>query len=170
VDFYIMMVLTIFSPMLPVIFDLRKQPKKMLQYLAVSNFVYLACLVCETASILAFLVTGKAFFRNTHDESKEKRIGLKEFFREYHPNHPVVWLTEILVGAALLWIGWRTRNLWYAAPASALLISPLVGRIGWDKRWVRGLTWVPFAVGTFIISIVTLNLTVSLAKKFFFGQ
>jgi len=165
VDFYVLMVLTIFSPMLPVIFDLRKQPRKLFQYLAVSNFVYLACLVAEAASVLAFLVTGKAFFRNTHDAAQEKKISLKDFFREYHPNHPVVFAAELVMGAILFWIGWRTKNLWFMAPAIALLLSPPMRVIGWTNSWMRKLTYIPFAIGIFIVSIVTVNLTLTLLTK-----
>ena len=92
---------------------------------------------------------------------------MKEFFREYHPNHPMVWATEFIMGAILLGICWRTKNLWYMAPASALLLSPWTYWIGWEKRWMRSLTYVPFTIGIFIVSIVTVNLTINLFTKLF---
>lgn len=166
-DFYFVMMLTILAPMLPILIDHRKNLRKVVNYISTSTFVYFGSMVAEAASLFAFLLTGKAFFRNTHDVASEKKMGLKEFLQKYHPNHPLVWVIELSLGLLFLGISWQTRNLWFLAPGSALLLSPLVHVLGWRTQLVRALTAVPFLVGVVILGFVTLHLArLTLLKLF----
>jgi len=156
-DFYIMMMLTVFLPTIPVMYDLRKQPGKMIRFVVAANFVYLAGLLVETLSLIAFLVTGKAFFRNTHDASEPKRFYLRDIAAGFHANHPLVYVGEIILGAGFLFLCWRNKNLWFSVPGTALLLSPLMRWVGWENRWIRILIWVPFLIGIFILGLVTMD-------------
>ncbi len=160
-DFYLMMMLTIFSPILPVLLDHWRTPVRLFRYVAASNFVYLGSLVSESCSLLAFIFTGKAFFRNTHDAAREGRLSWRDFFQQYHPNHVLVFVMELLMGSLLAVVCWSTKNLWFLAPACALLASPIVYRFGWERRLVRALTWIPFLIGAIIVGVVTLHLGVT---------
>lgn len=156
-DFYLMMALTFLGPALPAILDLRRRPAALLRHLSASQFIFMASLVAEAAAALAFLTTGRARFRNTHDAAETAGRGWKSF----HPNHPIVSGAEVLTGGVLLWMGLATRNLWFMVPASGLLAAPWVDRLDWDRAPGRLLAGVPFGIGALVFGLVSLDLAVS---------
>ncbi len=153
-DFYAVMLATFLAPVVPAMIEMRREPKRLFSYLAASNFLFLGALVSETAAVVSFIVTGKAVFRNTHAANVPGERG-------YHPNHPAMFGLEFAVSAALFYLGMKTRNLWFFAPASAIFLSPIVHRFGWERKAVRSLAFVPFAVGLTVLFFVTMDLTVS---------
>jgi hypothetical protein len=157
-DFYLMMAVTMIVPLVPAILDLRKTPLKLVRYIALSNFIFLSGLVSEAMAIVTFLFTGKAVFRNTLDGSAERKD------RIFHPNSTFVLFLEIGIGAALLFLGFETRNLWLMAPAIALILSPLIQWTGW-RTSTRSLAYIPFSIGTLIFGLVTLDLFMTLLAR-----
>lgn len=153
-DFYVLMAMTLLVPVVPALVDLRKTPSKCLRYLVASNFVFFGSLVAETAAVLAFLCTGTAVFRNTHD------AGLARGGRSFHPNHPAIWVAEFFTGAALVALAFYHRNLWFMAPGIALLLSPAVHVFGW-KRGTSVVASLPLATGFVVFFVVTLDLVMS---------
>ncbi len=157
-DFYFMMALSILAPTIPAIIDLYKKPVRLFQYLALSNFVFMGSLVTEASAVIVFLLTGKAVFRNTHSHSaaKERQDLIAKFF-SFHPNSGAVFLSEVLMGLVLFALGVQTKNLWFMAPAAAMVLSPLFYRTGW-KGWIKPFTAIPFLIGTLIFVLVSLDL------------
>lgn len=156
-DFYLVMMGTMLIPLIPVIIDWRRSPLRVFRFLAVSTYVYLSSLVVETVAIGAYLATGTAVFWNTYDAAHLR----PQKATAYHPNHPAVFGAEVGVGLLLAAVGCVTKNLWFIAPALALLLSPLLQRVGWKPRWMRMLTYAPCLIALFIIGIVTLDLAVN---------
>ncbi len=152
-DFYAVMLITFLAPVIPAAIEMRREPRKLVEYLAGSNFIFLGSLVAESLAAAAFLLTGKAVFRNTHAVFPDER--------GYHPNHGVVFALEIAVAALLAYLGFKTRNLWFFAPASALFLSPIVHWAGWENRFVRAAVYVPFSVGLVILFFVSMDLVVT---------
>jgi len=153
VDFYLIMLWTVLAPMLPAFIDLSRKPGRLGRYLAMSHFAYLGSIVADTIALGAFLATGRAVFRNTLDTAARPA--------GYHPNHPAVWVADVLVGAALAAAGWQTKNLWFMAPAAALAIGACLNQSGWDRRTMRGLTLIPLLITLAVLAFVTLELIVS---------
>ena len=154
-DFYAVMLLTMAGTWLPLLAEPRHESRAStaakVRYLAVSTFVYLAGLLAEVTAILAFVITGRAYFRATYDAGAdhthacEKGSGRsKVWIAASHPNHWWVFGADTLLGAgfAAALIEWR--NLWFAGPAIALMLSPIVRSAGFQNRLVRILVALPF--------------------------
>lgn len=152
-DFFAIMMITFLAPVVPAVIEMRREPRKLLSYLAASNFLFLGALVSETAAVASFLLTGKAIFRNTHAATGDDR--------GYHPNHPAVFGLELAVSVLLFYLGMKTRNLWFFAPASAIFLSPLAHCFGWERKAVRWLAFAPFTVGLVVLFFVSMDLIVS---------
>jgi len=152
-DFYVVMMLAMVFPLLPVVIDWRKHPKRVFRYLAISHFVYLSSLVVETFGIIAYLKTRKAF-----SGTPTTRPPSAPEDDSYHPNHPLVFARKSAFATLLTVFGFITKNLWFIAPASALFLSPVLHRYGWETRWVRRLTYIPCLIGLFILALLRLIL------------
>jgi len=153
-DFYVMMAIALFAPLLPAMLAFWRKPGRAFEYVAASQFVFLSSLVAETASLLAFLLTGKAVFRNTQDADAQAPRG-------FHPNHPLVRAAELAAGALMAWLGWRTKNLWFWSPAAALLTSWIVEKLGWRHPIARLIVAVPFVLTLLVFAAVTVDLAIS---------
>jgi len=159
-DFYIVMMLTMLVPLIPVIIDWCRHPMRVFRYLMVSQYVYLSSLVVDTVALGAYLVTRTAVFWNTYDAAHihAQKVPGSKWLRTYHPNHPWVFAAEVMIAVILTTIAFITKNLWFIAPAMALYLSPVLYRVGWESRLMRALTYLPCLLALFIIGVVTLDL------------
>jgi hypothetical protein len=130
----------------------------------VSTFAYLAGLIAQCGSAIAYLVTRKATFRATMDAA-DNSVSLGSTGGRasagYHPNHPLVFVIECIAGTGFLWAGFHNQNLWFFAPAVALLVSPLVAVAGWQNRIVRWLATIPL----FIIGLLLVLIGIELCRR-----
>ena len=112
----------------------------LLRFFMASTFAHLAGLVAESLAVLAFAISGKATFRATNDaaegNSARGTTRGRPRISNFHPNHPLVFGLEIVVGVGFLAAVWVHRNLWFLGPGTALLLSPVVARLGWERWWV----------------------------------
>jgi hypothetical protein len=157
----------------------QAKPLEKAFYIAVSTFVYLSSLVAETAAVLAFAITGRAYFSATYDaadgRNSLKKAGRSSFLSSrlpqtsdvqlrsrgspgpqrfsYYPNSPLVFLAEFLLGWAFLVALFKWRNLWFAAQAVALISSQMLQKLGLRNALVRMLAIAPFLgiVGLFLL-------------------
>ena len=146
-----MMLLTMVGTWLPLLAESRRESHASilakLRYLVTSTFAYLAGLLAEATAILAFVVTGRAYFRATYDASAgdtRDRQSVSAGLKGWHPNHWLLFVAEFAlgIGFAAALIAWR--NLWFGGPTIALMLSPVVRLIGFQNRIVRTLAAVPW--------------------------
>ena len=156
-DFYLVMLLTIVGPSLPLLAEPlvlrfrifgerapRVEGARLYTHLAASAFVYLAGLIADAWAIAAYVLTGKAYFRATNDAADVSTLrSFRGGFSSVSVNHALVFAAELLTGAGFLSAMFAHRNLWFFAPGTALVLSPLVARFGWENRLLRSLTWLP---------------------------
>ncbi|MBL8014364.1 MAG: glycosyltransferase [Candidatus Omnitrophica bacterium] len=157
-DFYVVMVASIFCPLVPAIVNMYRKPATLIRYVALSTCAFFSCLIVETLDVLVFLATGRAIFRNTQDAALERNGPLpKPMTAHFFPNHPAVFIIELSFAASFFGIGLLTKNLWFFAPAAGLALSPMICNLGWEQRWVRGMSYLPFVITIVIVVLVTLD-------------
>lgn len=144
-DFFLVMFLTIAAPLAPALVDLWRKPLRLYRYASTLTFLSLSTMVAETCAFLAFCCTGRAYFRNTFDAAEQRPLKERKGAGPGRGvNHPVVFAMEVIVGALFLWGGWTQKNLWLFGPAAALLCSPLAAKFGFENRFVRLVSGIPF--------------------------
>jgi hypothetical protein len=111
------------------------------------------------------VVTGKAYFRATHDaEHEQKQINF-----EIRPcrvtrisgsgariafGQSVILTVEAAMGAGFLWISWAQKNLWFIPPGMSLLLSPFVRLVGWANPIIRALAAIPLFVIVILFALI----------------
>ncbi|MEA3369374.1 MAG: glycosyltransferase [Candidatus Ratteibacteria bacterium] len=146
-DFYLMMCTAIFYSFIPVAVDLFKRPGRAFSYLAVSTFSSLSIVVVSSLNFFSYLVTRKAVFPVTGDT--------KGF--SGNSNYKAVFLLEFIFGGVFVYLALSTKNLWFLSVAFALLLSPLVNILGWEKKWLRPFIYAPMVLTLFIIILIGLS-------------
>ena len=65
------------------------------------------------------------------------------FWQRINANHPLVFRLEWLLGTALACASLITLNFALLTIASCLILSPLLGRYGWENRAISALVSLP---------------------------
>ncbi|EKD29217.1 MAG: polysaccharide synthase [uncultured bacterium] len=145
-DFYLIMIITIFSPLLPVMWDLRKEKIKMFKFLLMTTFINLSLLFDSAKEIISYLLTRKNIFTVTGDInfSKEK---------------PVFLITELILGLSLSFYAFKTYNLWLLSLALAMIITPF-----WLRTRPNALLMVLSSIPFFMTSVITFLIGITLIQ------
>lgn len=153
-DFYIMMLITIFYPLIPVFVDLVKKPSRMLLYMAVSTQLFLSTLVWVSFHTLSFLFTRRADFLVTAHEigsSTPKGMGLSQ---KYDIKHLFMLMAELAFAGIFIVIMIKSKNLWLISVVTALLLSPFLFFWDLEKRAVRFLSLLPFLFSLVLLFLI----------------
>ncbi|MCG2710884.1 MAG: glycosyltransferase [Candidatus Omnitrophica bacterium] len=136
-DFYIIMLIVIFFPLIPAVIDMWSNKRKMLRYIAASSFLHLSILLDSAKEVIMFIVTGKTYFPVTNNQ----------FSRQENK----VWLAvEFMTGIYLMIFAVWTYNLWLVALGMAFVLTPLL--IAWgERRLIQILVTIPFTVTAVIM-------------------
>ncbi len=133
--FYGMTVVTLASPVLSFLIDMRRKPWQLLEFVAVSTAVYCSLAPTAVKKIIEVLAGGDAFFHTTPKQENG-----------HHVSHQVR-LMPFTVGTGVFV---SLVGLWYDLPllavGSAFLLAPgliLWNRDSFSSRWVRRLSWMP---------------------------
>jgi len=162
-DWYLLMLLSVWAPLIPVLIELPRQPKRMFQYLAAQTYHTLATQVVSALNLASFFLTKRAPFPVTGEiDIKSSRPPRNQRTREWltqpHTNRPGVFLAEVLGGTVCWAIAIMTQNIWFVTIAAALWCSPLVFRWNLETRLVRSLVFVPLVLTCVILVLVGKNL------------
>ncbi|MCG2711352.1 MAG: glycosyltransferase [Candidatus Omnitrophica bacterium] len=143
-DFYLIMFLVIFCPLIPAIIDMRDKRAHMLRYMGVSSFLHLSILLDSAKEIILYVLTGKTYFPATNNISEKSD-------NQY-------WvLTEMFAGAGLIAFAFYTYNLWLVSLGTAFALTFAV--IYWqEKKIVKVLIPVPFAVTAAIMFFIGITI------------
>ncbi|MFH1062344.1 MAG: glycosyltransferase family 2 protein [Candidatus Omnitrophota bacterium] len=143
-DFYLVMFVTIFFPLIPAIFDRWQNKKQLIRYLSTSSFLHLSILLDSAKEIIVYLFTGKTYFPVTNNRSEIKE-------------NPYWLLAESLIGLGLIIFAFTSYNLWLLSLGAAFVLTRILGLWG-NKRLVRALVPIPFIVTLAIMFFIGITI------------
>ncbi len=143
-DFYLVMFLVIFFPLIPAVINMWNKRARMLRYVALSSFLHLSILLDSAKEVMLYVLTRKTYFPVTNN------INEKE--------NNLYWLmSEMFIGIFLIVFALATYNLWLVSLGAAFVLTLLV--ISWgDRRIVKALVPVPFAVTVAIMFFIGITI------------
>lgn len=145
-DFYIITLIGMFSPIFCYFRRICAQPRRIIRLLFKSAVPYIALIHVTIISILRYLLTRKAVFISTGDKRTETSLARQG--KGFHgiqvdANHRWVFHAEWISGAALTYLSLMTMNFALLTISAALMLSPLIARLGWENRFVSIATYIP---------------------------
>lgn len=180
-DFYLITLLTFFAPVLSFVVALASRPLKLFKFLSHSTAMYAALTPLSSIGVLAYMISGKAFFLVTGDQQqaehldktksnswlKNTRAGWQTFLAKSHPDTRLVQGFEILTGLAFGIASLVMFQISFMGLCLAFLLLPLMHHLKWENRFVRGLVYVPFAL--IMLGVLLSGFSVFGMKAVFFG-
>lgn len=144
-DFFLMTLFGMFAPILCYLGSLITHPAATGRLLLKSCVPYVCLITVSTVSLLGYVFTRRAVFLTTGDREQGDVPAAARGTRGSRSlsNHPAVFRLEWLLGLALACCALVTVNVALLTIASVLVVSPLLGRLGWEHRGVSVLLWVP---------------------------
>lgn len=147
-DVFLLMLATIFAPLLSAIADYFWRPKQMVRYLASYIFCFFSLLVTSTIHLLSFLFTGKAIFPVTGEKLPLLPCA----------NLPWISGLEIILGVCFWIIGITTQNIWFLPVSVALISGPCLVKWSLNRKFIRYVIFAPFVMTLGIIYLIGRNL------------
>lgn len=180
-DFYLITLLTFFSPVLSFIIAMAKTPMKLYRFLSHSTVMYAALTPLSSIGVLAYLVSGKATFIVTGDKQQSDhqtqaagagwrdrlRSNWQQLLYKSHPDMKVVQAIEIAFGILFGVAAIFMFQISFMGLCLAFLMMPLMHHVQWENRFLRALTYVPFAL--ILIGVILSGFSVFGMKAVFFG-
>jgi cellulose synthase/poly-beta-1,6-N-acetylglucosamine synthase-like glycosyltransferase len=180
-DFYLITLMTFFAPVLSFVIALARKPLQLFRFLSHSTAMYAALTPLSSIGVLAYFISGKAFFLVTGDQKQTEHLGenksegffagiqsgWKQFLAKSHPDTRLVQGFEILTGLAFGVASLVMFQLSFMGLCFAFLLLPLMHHLKWENRMVRGLVYVPFLL--IMLGVVLSGFSVFGMKAVFFG-
>ncbi|MFA5338625.1 MAG: glycosyltransferase [Candidatus Omnitrophota bacterium] len=141
-DFFSMLILTIVAPILPAILEMIHHPVKRFRYIAMYTFMFYATQVNSSIAALAYLVSKKADFPVTADNS----VSLA--------NSKIAVIIECVFAGLFLTIGLTSRNIWFLSFAAGTAIGVVILNSGFENRFVRFLAITPLIILAVILLFI----------------
>lgn len=164
-DFYLVTLLMSFAPVLGCFNLILSHPIKVIRLLFLSTVPFISLMVTCVFGIATYMLTGKAAFLVTRNESEEADIysyhdsEKKVFwFEQLNYKHKLVRILELILGLFFIYLCIRTFNLYLLGFSFSLVLGYFLFKHGWDNKMLKPLLYIPFL---FIISglvIVGFNL------------
>ena len=158
VDFYLITVLTLLSPILCFMTEMWRTPIKLFRFLCQSTALYGALGPLSCLGVAFYLATGKAVFHVTADRSRGAaaaggtanggrfRIQLRQLLAGSHPDHWLVQGFEALCGIVFGFICLKLFQVSFFGLALAFLFLPILHHVAWDHSVMRRLVYLPFTL------------------------
>ncbi|MBL7129863.1 MAG: glycosyltransferase [Candidatus Omnitrophica bacterium] len=162
-DFYIIMLITLFAPLLPVVIGLFKCPLKMLRYMTLFTFNFFSLQIVSGFNMLSYILTKKATFPITGEQRLTtnehlKQKNLIEWLSQSNANHKGILIAEV-IWAFMFWLlAVKTQNIWFFTISIGLFLSPLLFKWNLENKTMRYLTLLPFLITLVIIFLIGKNL------------
>lgn len=180
-DFYIMTMLTFIAPILCFIMALRRTPGKLLKFLSHSTALYAALSILSTIGVIAYMVSGKAIFLVTGDKTQSIQpelsykinwwVRLKEKYTRListsHPDSQAVQFIEVAIAIIFMVASLKTLQVSFFGLCFAFMMLPLLHYLGWEKRIVRFIIYIPFIL--IILGVFISGLSIFGMQAVFFG-
>ncbi|MFH1777332.1 MAG: glycosyltransferase [Candidatus Omnitrophota bacterium] len=157
-DFYLIMLITIFYPLIPVLVDLVKKPAKMLMYMSISTYLFLSTLIWITVQTLSYLISRKVDFLVTAHEGAAEKTSKSNLWRQIislKKEYLLVLAVEFISAFIFIALMIRSNNLWLISVSIALFLSPFLLFFDFKSRIMRCLLSVPFIVSLFVLLLIS---------------
>ncbi|MDD5669565.1 MAG: glycosyltransferase family 2 protein [Candidatus Omnitrophica bacterium] len=149
-DIFIMMLLAVFAPIIPVFIDYRRCPRQIARFTGAYIYCFFALQFVSSFHVLITLFTGRTVFPVTGEKENKSYDLQKDWVGLSHANLNLIFCGEFLMGIFFLILGLATYNIWFLPVAFALCISPFL------FKWNMDLTIVKYAV--FLPLVMTLGI------------
>ncbi|MBR9921569.1 MAG: glycosyltransferase [Bacteroidetes bacterium] len=181
-DFFIITMMTFFAPVLCFILALLHKPGKLFRFLSHSTALYAALGPLSSIGVLTYMVSRKAVFLVTGDNSqKEHQVhsagfggqldrwkdSWKQFLQKSHPDSSLIQGIEILTGLGFALVCVLMFQISFFGLCLAFLLLPIMHHLGWDNKLVRGLVYLPFLL--ILLGIFLAGLSMVGMQAVFFG-
>jgi len=180
-DFFLITILTFFSPVLCFIIAMRKTPLKLIRFLSFSTALYAALSILSSIGVIAYLLSGKAIFLVTGDKKQQAEhynaqrknflASIKDKYRQLinksHPDSYIVQTLEVALGVIFLIAGIKTMQISFFGLCFAFMLLPVLHHYGWDKRISRVLVHIPFLL--ILLGVLISGLSIFGMQSVFFG-
>lgn len=180
-DFYLITLMTFFAPVLSFIVSLAAQPLKLFRFLSQSTALYAALTPLSSIGVLAYFVSGKAFFLVTGDQNQTEHVSgststgwlskMREnwngFLAKSHPDTRMVQGFEILTGIGFGIAALMMFQISFLGLCLAFLLLPVMHHLMWENRWVRKIVYLPFLL--IVIGLLLSGFSVFGMPALFFG-
>lgn len=180
-DFYLITIMTFFAPVLSFVVALASKPLKLFRFLSHSTAMYAALTPLSSMGVLAYFISGKAFFLVTGDQNQEEhthaaktsgwfagmRAGWKRFLAKSHPDTRMVQGFEILTGIGFGLASLMMFQISFMGLCLAFLLLPLMHHLKWENRFVRKIVYLPFLL--IMAGVLLSGFSVFGMKAVFFG-
>lgn len=180
-DFFAITMLAFFAPVLCFIIGLARQPARLFRFLSQSTVLYAALSPLSSIGVLAYMVSGKATFLVTGDNSQQEhrlsggaggrvqriKKSWRDFLAKSHPDTAMVQAFEILTGLLFAGVCLYTFQISFFGLCLAFILLPILHHTGWNNRALRVLMYLPFILillGVFVASLSLFGL-----QSVFFG-
>ncbi|MBK9337022.1 MAG: glycosyltransferase [Lewinellaceae bacterium] len=182
-DFFAITLLTFFAPVLSFVLALANKPLKLFRFLSHSTALYAALSPLSSIGVIAYMISGKAFFLVTGDTNQqeyqsEKSTGSRfsfakirhtwhQFLAKSHPDTKLVQGFEIAAGLLFMCLAIMMFQISFFGLCLAFLLLPLMHHLPWNHRLVKVAVYVPFAL--IMLGVFLSGLSVFGMKAVFFG-
>ena len=181
-DFFAITLLTFFAPVLSFIVALAHQPLKLFRFLSHSTALYAALSPLSSIGVLAYMISGKAFFLVTGDVNQQEYQGKsaggafsfrkmkhswQQFLAKSHPDTRLVQGVEIVVGLLFTCLALLMFQISFFGLCLAFLLLPLMHHLPWNHRFVKVAVYVPFIL--IMLGVFLSGLSMFGMKAVFFG-
>ncbi|MBL7795349.1 MAG: glycosyltransferase [Saprospiraceae bacterium] len=182
-DFFAITLLTFFAPVLSFVLALAHRPLKLFRFLSHSTALYAALSPLSSIGVLAYMISGKAFFLVTGDTNQKEyraentgkkwpglngfRNSWQQFLAKSHPDTKLVQGFEIGAGLLFMCLAMLMFQISFFGLCLAFLLLPLMHHLPWNHRFVKVAVYVPFVLIMF--GVLLSGLSVFGMKAVFFG-
>ncbi len=180
-DFYLITLMTFFAPVLSFVIALARQPLKLFRFLSHSTAMYAALTPLSSMGVLAYFISGKAFFLVTGDQNQVEHVahatssgwfaglrsGWDRFLAKSHPDTRLVQGFEIATGIGFGIAALIMFQISFMGLCLAFLLLPLMHHLTWENRFIRKLVYVPFIL--IMLGVLLSGFSVFGMKSVFFG-
>ncbi len=182
-DFFAITILTFFAPVLSFVLALAHKPLKLFRFLSHSTALYAALSPLSSIGVIAYLISGKAFFLVTGDVNQQEyrasqvrghwsnfgkiRNTWTQFLAKSHPDTALVQGFEIVVGLLFMGLSLWMFQISFFGLCLAFLLLPLMHHLPWNNRFIRFAVYVPFLL--IMLGVALSGLSVFGMKAVFFG-
>ncbi|TNE57780.1 MAG: glycosyltransferase [Bacteroidetes bacterium] len=181
-DFFTITLLTFFAPVLSFVLALAHKPLKLFRFLSHSTALYAALSPLSSIGVLAYMISGKAFFLVTGDVNQQEykskaggnwfsmkkvRDGWTQFLAKSHPDTRIVQGFEIGAGLLFMVLSLMMFQISFFGLCLAFLLLPLMHHLSWENRFVKVAVYIPFIL--IMLGVTLSGLSVFGMKAVFFG-
>ena len=138
-DFYLVMIVVTFVPLLPAFAVLKGRREDMARYITRTSFLHLSVLLDSAKEVVLYLANRRTYFPVTNNTLTEQR--------------QTAWLvTEFFLGLGLIVIALLTNNVWLVSLGAAFALTFFLVRT--EHSMFENLTAVPFIVTTAVMFFI----------------